>query len=213
MSRFVSSFNVDFCQVLNVELPELVPARIWKELDKHRKYPNAIKRYLKKNFGASFSIKYAKHVSVAGEFDDEKEIIKVDAIAPRKMNDQQWEELKSEIIITMMHEYIHHMQYICAGDIPDLVLLHKESSNKSIEENREYYSTWIEIQAYAHCILCEFKNNNLNKTCLNQIRSKRCVSPTLSRFRKAFDGFDYPMRYLYREILRWERRYENLNNR
>lgn len=212
MSKFVSSFNVDFCALLNVDLPALVPAQIWKDLNKYRHKPREIKRYLKNNFGASFSFTHGKQLYVSGEFDDEKELVKVSCCFPRKMENSEWNILKSEIIITLMHEYIHHMQYLYAGDMPDLVLLHRESKNSSTEENREYYSTWIEIQAYAHCILCEFKNSNLDKTCIEQIRSKRCVSPTLKRFRKVFGGFDYPIRYLYREILRWERRYENLNN-
>ena len=212
MSKFVSTFNMDFCKVINAELPALIPAKIYKDLDAYRKSPSRIKRYMKVNFGASFSITPSKDVAVSGEFDDEKERIIITATAPKSLTNKDWSYFKTEIIITLMHEYIHAMQYQYSDYMPDLVLLHKESSVENVEEEREYYSTWIEIQAYAHCILCEFKNKNLNKSCIDQIRSKRCMSPTLKRYRKVFNGFDYPIRYLYREILRWERRYENLNN-
>lgn len=214
MSKFVSSFNVDFCEVLNAKyLPKLIPAKVWRELDPYRFKPKQLKRYLKSNFGASFHIENSKEVMISGEFDDDKEVITINASVPHKFTDSQWNRFKTETIITLMHEYIHAMQYFSAGSMPDLILLHKESRIADVEENREYYSTWIEIQAYAHCILCEFKNNDLQKTCIEQIRSKRCKSPTLTQFRKVFNGFDYPMRYLYREILRWEQRYENLNKR
>ena len=211
MSKFVSSFNMDFCKVLNVNLPALIPAKIYRDLETYRKRPEKIKRYLKANFGASFHIVPSKDVMVSGEFDDLKECIIITAHLPKVLKDKDWVYFKNEVVITLMHEYIHFMQYIYSDSMPDLVLLHKESVNSKIEEEREYYSTWIEIQAYAHCILCEFKNNDLNKTCIEQIRAKRCTSPTLKRYRKVFNGFDYPIRYLYREILRWERRYETLN--
>lgn len=213
MSKFVSTFNMDFCKVLNVNLPPLIPAKIYKDLEAYRKNPSRIKRYLKSNFGASFVIVEAKDVSVSGEFDDLKERIIITANLPNSMTDKDWNYFRTEVVITLMHEYIHFMQYLFSDDMPDLVLLHKESAREKVEEEREYYSTWIEIQAYAHCILCEFKNDNLEKTCIEQIRAKRCKSPTLAHYRKAFNGFDYPIRYLYREILRWERRYENLNNK
>jgi hypothetical protein len=196
-----------------MDFAPLIPAKVYKDLEPFRNNRRQIKRYMKSNFSASFLLVDGKDVTVSGEFDDDKELITITASLPKRMTDKQWAFFKSELIITMMHEYVHAMQYYNSGSIPDLVLLHKESKVADIEEDREYYSTWIEIQAYAHCILCEFKNNNPKKTCIEQIRAKRCTSPTLSRYRKVFNGFDYPIRYLYREILRWERRYENLNNR
>lgn len=211
MTKFVSSFNVDFCTILGVEFPALIPAKIFRELDAFRRNPNRIKRYTKENFGASFVLVPSRNLYISGEFDDDLERICITAHLPKTMNQTQWNHFKTEYIVTLMHEYIHRMQYSYSDSAVDLVLLHRESRKARIEEDREYYSTWIEIQAYAHCILCEFKNANLNKTCIDQIRAKRCVSPTLNRYRKVFNGFDYPIRYLYREILRWERRYENLN--
>jgi hypothetical protein len=213
MNKFVSTYNQDFCKVLGVALPPLVPSKIWYDLDKYRKNVQGIKRYLKTNFDASFHICRDKNKSVvvAGEFDDEKELVIIHVWCPMRMDPTQWNHLKSEIIITLMHEYIHNMQFIYAGNIPDLVLLHRESKNTNKEENREYYSTWIEIQAFAHCILMELKNRDPNKPAALGLQQKRSKSITLSRFRRTFDGFDYPMRYLYREVLRWERRYESLN--
>ena len=57
----------------------------------------------------------------------------------------------------------------------------------------------------------ELKNKDPNKPAALGLQQKRSKSITLGRFRRTFDGFDYPMRYLYREVLRWERRYESLN--
>jgi len=213
MYKFVSTYNQDFCKILGVVLPPLVPSQIWHDLDKYRKNVQGIKRYLKANFDASFVICRDKNkpVMVAGEFDEEKELVMIQVWCPMRMDPAQWDHLKSEIIITLMHEYVHHMQFIYADSIPELVLLHRESKNPNKEENREYYSTWIEIQAFAHCILMELKNRDPNKPAAVGLQQKRTKSATLRRFRRAFDGFDYPMRYLYREVLRWERRYESLN--
>ena len=102
------------------------------------------------------------------------------------------------------------MQWIWHEDRYDMILLHKESGNPLMQEEREYYAAWGEIQAYSHCILMEMKTRNKNKPAADMLRSKRVgyYSPTLKRIKSHFDGFDYPLKYLYREILRWERKYE-----
>jgi hypothetical protein len=102
------------------------------------------------------------------------------------------------------------MQHIYNDDVNDLVLLHKEHLEETKEEEREYYASWSEIQAYAHCILMEMKDRNIHKSCAEMIRHPRqYYSPTLRHIRTKFEGFDYPIRYLYREVLRWEKRYES----
>lgn len=211
---YISTYTDNFVDLLNVDLPELRPAKIWNDIDKYRNDPVGMKRYFSRKFKATlnteFSSKRDSVFYVSGEFDQLEERVIVNTVRHKNLADCDWRALKAEIIVTLMHEYIHYMQYIFDDNDMDLVLLHKEHANKLKQEEREYYASWSEIQAYAHCIYMEMKDRNSKKSCAEMLQHKRqYYSPCLRGIRSRFEGFDYPIRYLYREVLRWEKRYEN----
>jgi hypothetical protein len=210
----IQNYKHNFVDLLNVDLPSLVPAKLWDDFDKYRDDPKGMKRYLARNHKTKLEFEYdPRECRVSGEFDIETERISIFAVIARRWEDREWDYYKFEVIVTLMHEYIHYMQWLKSGDEMELVLFHKESKNPDKQEDREYYAGWSEIQAYGHCIYMEMKAKNANKSCAEMLQSKRrsWYSPSLRQFRAAFDGFDYPLRYLYREVLRWEKRYESLN--
>lgn len=212
IGKFLANFPGDFVEVLGVDLPRFVPSELWVELDKYRNNPTGMKRYLAKNHKTILHTEYItkKQIDVAGEFAMDEEKMQVFTIRPATMDDKLWEKFKFEVIITMMHEHIHFMQWMYDENEFDFVLLHKEDKNVDLQEEREYYACWSEIQAYAHCILMEIKARNVNLPAHKALTAKRIgyYSPTLKNIRSKFDGFDYPIKYLYREVLRWEKRYE-----
>lgn len=210
--RFLANYYGNFADILKVDLPKLVPSVLWNKLDKYRSDPVGMKRYLARYHRTTLYTERSKNKEfyVSGEFAFDEEKMQLFTVRPNTFTDILWESFKFEVIVTLMHEYVHFMQWIYHEDKYEFVLLHKESKNAEMQEEREYYAAWGEIQAYAHCILMEMKARNLNKPASEMIRAKRVgyYSPTLKRIKGHFDGFDYPLKYLYREILRWETRYE-----
>lgn len=219
-SKFLANYNGNFVDLLKVDLPRLVPSILWSKLDTYRNDPVGMKRYLARHHKTVLYTETSKNREfyVSGEFAMDEEKMQIFTIRPKRFSDKSWKEFKFEVILTLMHEYIHFMQWLCHEDKYEFVFYHNEHKDKQMEEEREYYSCWGEIQAYAHCILIEMKTRNINKPAADMLRAKRLgyYSPTLKTIRNHFDGFDYPIRYLYREVLRWENRYqlhaEYLNN-
>lgn len=211
--KLLHKYKGDFVGLLGVDLPPLVPAKLWTVIDGSRDEPSqaSLKRYLSRHHNTTLHTEFDSTFSVSGEFDADEERMHIYVRRPKFFTDKEWAAYKAEIIVTLMHEYVHFMQYLHSGDSFDFVLLHKEHRNPKKEEDREYYSAWGEIQAYAHCILMEMKDRNPNKPAAEMLMSKRkgYYSPTLIQVRRNFEGFDYPLRWLYREVLRWEKRYEN----
>lgn len=209
---YLKNYTSNFVDLLGVDLPKLVPSVLWKRLDRYRNDPDGMKRYLARNHKATLHTESSKRkeFSVAGEFAYDEEKIQIFTYRPSTFSDKTWIAFKFEIIITLMHEYIHFMQWMYHEDRFGFILLHKESKDPELQEDREYYAAWEEIQAYSHCILMEMKARNPNKPAAEMLQAKRIgyYSPTLKGIRKHFDGFDYPIKYLYREILRWEKRYQ-----
>ena len=210
--KFLANFSGDFVKILGVDLPKLVPSELWNALDRYRNDPAGMKRYLHKNHKTTLHTDHSKNKEffVSGEFAMDEERIQLFTVRPRFFDDKLWDSFKFEVIITLMHEYIHFMQWMYDENEFDFVLLHKEHKNLDNQEEREYYASWSEIQAYAHCILMEIKARNVNLPAHKGLTAKRIgyYSPTLKTIRSKFDGFDYPLKYLYREVLRWEKRYE-----
>lgn len=210
--KFLANFSGDFVEILGVDLPRFVPSELWKNLDRYRNDPNGMKRYLQKKHKTTLHTEKSigKEFYVSGEFAMDEEKMNLFTVRPQYFDTKSWMDFKFEVIITMMHEHIHFMQWLFSEDEFEFVLLHKEHKNVEKQEEREYYAGWSEIQAYAHCILMEIKARNVNIPAHKALTAKRIgyYSPTLKRIKGSFDGFDYPLRWLYREVLRWEKRYE-----
>lgn len=210
--KFLANYNGNFVDILGVDLPKLVPSILWAKMDMYRNDQVGLKRYLARYHKTVLYTERSKNKEfyVSGEFAMDEEKMQLFTVRPRYFSDRAWEDYKFEVILTLMHEYVHFMQWMYHEDKYEFVLLHKEHSNEKFQEEREYYAAWGEIQAYAHCILIEMKTRNINKPAAKMLTAKRVgyYSPTLKNIRNHFDGFDYPIRYLYREVLRWEKRYE-----
>jgi hypothetical protein len=212
--KLLSKYNGNFIDLLSVDLPPLRPAKLWEIMDRYRNDPLGIKlkRYLARYHKTTLYTERSpgKEFYVSGEFAFDEEKMQVFTVRPNHFSDKDWNTFKSEIIVTMMHEHIHFMQWMFHEDTYEFILLHKETDKPDRQEEREYYASWGEIQAYSHCILMEMKDKNPNKPAAEMIRAQRVgyYSPTLKRIKSHFDGFDYPLKYLYKEILRWERKYE-----
>jgi len=210
--KFLANYHGDFVDILKVDLPRLVPSVLWDKLDTYRNDPVGMKRYLARHHKTVLYTERSKNKEfyVSGEFAMDEEKMQLFTVRPRYFSDKAWDDFKFEVIITLMHEYVHFMQWLCHEDKYEWILIHKEHSDKKLQEERDYYAAWGEIQAYAHCILIEMKTRNINKPAAKMLMAKRVgyYSPTLKTIRKQFDGFDIPIRYLYREVLRWEKRYE-----
>lgn len=210
--KFLANYNGNFVDILGVDLPKLVPSVLWNKMDVYRNDQVGLKRYLARYHKTVLYTERSKNKEfyVSGEFAMDEEKMQLFTVRPRYFSDTAWEDYKFEVIVTLMHEYIHFMQWMYHEDKYEFVLLHKEHFDEKFQEEREYYAAWGEIQAYAHCILMEMKTRNINKPAAKMLTAKRIgyYSPTLKNIRNHFDGFDYPLRYLYREVLRWEKRYE-----
>lgn len=212
--KLLSKYNGNFVDLLNVDLPALRPAKLWEIMDKYRNdtHGHKLKRYLARYHKTTLYTERSPGTDfyVSGEFAFDEEQMQIFTFRPKKFTDKAWDAFKFEVIVTLMHEYVHFMQWIYHEDRYEFVLLHKESGDAKKQEEREYYAAWGEIQAYSHCILMEMKTRNPNKPAAEMLQAKRTgyYSPTLKRIKSNFDGFDYPLKYLYKEVLRWERKYE-----
>ena len=92
------------------------------------------------------------------------------------------------------------------------ILSYKHTSNPKKELERKYLSAFDEIQAYAHCVLIDFKINRPKsevKTLLANYKSKR-ASSTLNYFLRAFD-YDFEnnlaAQKIIKQIGKWDNRY------
>ncbi len=211
---FITNYRENFVDLLNVDLPRLVPAELWVKLDKYRNNIAGLKRFLARNYKVKVVHQtILLYFLISGEFDHLENRITVFIDSSPDLTDAQWRAFKFELIITIMHEYVHYMQWTFHEDQFETVLLHKETPNEELQEQRDYYAAWDEIQAYAHCIYMEMKDRNGHKSVADMLQHPTSYySPTLRHIKSLFDGFDYPIRYLYREVLRWEKRYDRFNN-
>jgi hypothetical protein len=211
---FLSNYNDNFVDLLNVDLPKFVPSVLWDKLDKYRWDIPGMKRFLARNYRAKL-----QHTTcliwftVSGEFDHLENRISLFVESAPELTDRQWRAFKFELIITLMHEYVHYMQWSFHQDEFEKILLHKESTNEDVQEQRDYYAAWDEIQAYAHCIYMEMKDRNSHKPVAEMLQHPTCYySPTLRHIKSLYEGFDQPIKYLYREVLKWEKRYDCMRN-
>ena len=111
---------------------------------------------------------------------------------------------------------IHFMQYDRRGDEwSKYVVRFKPHHHQKKHNERRYLSEFDEIQAYAHCVLLDFKIGKPTldvKTLLNRAKKNR-DSKTLHYFLKTFD-YDYrnneAIPKIMKQIMKWERKYQRL---
>jgi hypothetical protein len=225
---FLKELTFDWMDMLNFfERPfraKFIPSKIWDDLDKYKNDSTGLCNYSKKwrtkiEWKERKTNKKQKYIAVGGEYDSQSRQCIVQIYTNNfntvKFTTASWDRFKFKYIQVLMHEIIHFMQYDRRGDEwSNYVLPYKKVKQNKKNEERKYLSEFDEIQAYAHCILLDFKTNKPNTPTSELIsRSKTCKtdSTTLQYILKVFD-YDYrnnqAIPKLMQQIGKWERKYD-----
>lgn len=219
----IKNLNVDFIDLLNFnERPcraKFVPAKVWYDLDQYRHSGLSLRNYFKKwKTRVAFrpSTKAHGFALVGGEYDYDDDYIElhVYTITPfseHVFTDVSWDRFKYKVIQTMMHEFIHFMQFTNRDDpYRNYTVSWRRSGKQKVDLDRGYYSSIDEIQAYAHCVLLDYyvyAGKMSLPDFLNQ--SKRNPSPTFRDIMNVFKGSDtMTVRKVREHILRWDKKYQ-----
>lgn len=230
--KFLEEANFDWLDMLNFyERPfraKFIPSKVWKDLDKYRNDSAGLVNYSKKwrtkiewRTEKSKAKFFETRVAVGGEYDPNERqcIIQIytDNFDKFKFTDKTWKLFKFKYIQVLMHELIHFMQYDRrSDDWVYNVLPHKKDGNLTKDAERRYLSEPDEVQAYAHCILLDYKMFKPNipvETLVGRSNVKN-DSKTLSYILRTFD-YDYKnnaaIPKLMNEIMKWERKYKHIS--
>ena len=113
-----------------------------------------------------------------------------------------------------MHELIHFMQFDRRGDEwSNYIVPYKKVKHEKKNIERRYLSEFDEIQAYAHCVLLDFKVYKptiSTEELINRAKHSK-DSTTLNYILKAFN-YDYrnnaAIPKLMQQIAKWDRKYQ-----
>ena len=115
-----------------------------------------------------------------------------------------------------MHELIHFMQYDRRYDeCSNYTVPFKRIGHKAKDAERAYLSCFDEIQAYAHCILLDFKVDKPRVDLDVLLSRAKNVddSRTLKYILRTFD-YDYKNNHaipkLIKQIIKWDRKYQKV---
>lgn len=226
---FLENANFDWMDMLTFyERPfraSFVPSKVWQDLDRYRNDSKGLANYFKKWrtriewIPEKSKAKFLQtHVAVGGEYDPEKRqcilIIHTDKYDKFPFTDNSWRRFKFKLIQVEMHELIHFMQFDRRNDEwSKYILPHKKVGHAMKDAERRYLSEFDEIQAYAHCVLLDYKMFRPNvpiDTLLARCKKSR-DSKTLHYILKTF-GYDFRNNYaipkLMTQILKWDRKYQ-----
>ena len=229
--KFLENANFDWMDLLNFyERPfraKLIPAKVWKDLDRYENDSKGLTNYCKKwrtkiewRPEPSKAEMYKNYVAIGGEYDPEKRQVIMQLYTPNfdkhLFTDKSWKAFKYRFIQTLQHELIHFMQYDRRADEWSKYVVHfKPHHHQKKHNERKYLSEFDEIQAYAHCVLLDFKTYKPTMdvcTLLGRSKNKR-DSKTLHYFLKTFD-YDYrnneAIPKIMQQIVKWDRKYERL---
>lgn len=227
--NFLQHCNFDWIELLSFqERPfraKLIPSKVWSDLDKYKNNSVGIKNYCKKwrtsvSFFPSTDNKVPyDFISVGGQYCDRRSEVFVYAndFDCYKFTDKTWDRFKYKFIQTLMHELVHFMQYDNRDDEPSYRYYKwNKSINENVNQDREYYSSTDEVQAYAHCVYMDFRYYKPNKSIDKLVEDcvKRPNSPTLREILKTFD-FDIDsnetIKNILKEVYRWDRKYKKIS--
>ena len=229
--NFLETIKYDWLDLLNFyERPfraKLIPAKVWKDLDKYRNDSAGLVNYCKKwrtkvefipeKSKAEF---YKKYIAVGGEYcpDERQCIVKIhtDYFDTFKFTDTTWNKFKYKFLQVIMHEMIHFMQYDRRDDEwSNYIVPYKKVGHAAKDAERRYLSEFDEIQAYAHCIYLDYKVYRPNvpvEALLSRSKKSRRDSKTFNYILKTFD-YDYRNNYAITKIIqqvgKWDRKYQN----
>lgn len=228
--EYIKNLEIDFIDFLPFsERPfraKFVPAKVWDGLDTYRNDAKGLSNYCKKwkttvKFAVNKSKSNKQYVAVGGEYDPETRrntvLVYCDSFDAFEFTPKTWERFKYKFIQTIMHEFVHFMQYDRRyNEGTEYHYQFKRSASRRNNYDREYYSHFDEIQAYAHCIYLDYRCKYPNKTVEELLVSckKRSNSPTLTSILRVFN-YDYRnnscLNKLLSEVYRWSRRYDRYN--
>lgn len=229
--NFIQKLDFDWIEFLKFYnrpcRAKFIPKKVWSDLDDYRSDLLGLKNYFKKwrtkivfLKEPTKSIIYKNYITIGGEYDPIERrcalFLYTSKPESHEFTDKSWNSFKKRIVQTFMHELIHFMQFDRRDDNwSNYVVSYKHSSNPKKESQRKYLATFDEIQAYAHCVLIDFKFNRPKtevKTLLSNCKSKR-LSSTLNYFLKSFEyDFDNNMatHKLIQQIDKWNNRYNKV---
>jgi hypothetical protein len=227
--EFLENANYDWMDMLNFyERPfraTFIPSRVWKDLDNYCNDSKGLSNYFRKwktkvEFlpQKSKAKMYDTYVSVGGEYgpDERQCCIQIYTTEFDKFpfTHDTWNKFKYRIMQTQMHELIHFMQFDRReDDWSNYVVPYKKVKHEKKNIERRYLSGFDEIQAYAHCVLLDFKIYKPTITTEELInRAKHSKdSSTLNYILKAFN-YDYrnnaAIPKLMQQIAKWDRKYQ-----
>lgn len=225
--QFLENAKFDWMDMLNFyERPfraSFIPAKVWTDLDRYRNDPKGLSNYFRKwrtKIEWGKLKKPSEYIWVGGEYspDDRQCTIKIytTKFKTHKFTQKSWDRFKFKLIQTEMHELIHFMQYDRRDDQDSgYVLPYRKVSHAKKNEERKYLSEFDEIQAYAHCVLLEFKCFKPTVSTEDLIsrakyrRDSRCLHYILRTF-----NFDYKRNEaipkLMQHVMKWDRKYSKL---
>ena len=218
----LQKLNCDFVEMLPfIERPfkaKFVPNKIWNDLDKYRYALKGLCHYTKK-WKTRVEVHHIESecIVVGGEYDGLENRcfvhISYDLYSDLNMNDNEWNWFKFRFIQVMMHELIHSAQ-ASARDCywSERTLNYIKTGDESIDSEREYLSSFDEIQAYAHCVYLEIRNKRKTVPVERFLLNNKTRSITV--YNRAFGKAMNPIKQeLYKQIIRWDKKYRNLNNK
>lgn len=206
---------------------KLIPAKVWKDLDKYRNDSVGLANYCKKwRTKVQFipiksnSKRYDRYVPISGIYEPDTRqstlIIHTSSFNSFPFTNTTWGRFKYRLIQTLMHELVHFMQYDRRSDEwSNYVVPYKKVGIAKKDAERRYLSEFDEIQAYAHCVYIDFKMRRPNvdiNTLLSRCKNTR-DSSTLHYVLKTFN-YDFRNNGAPRKIIdqigKWDRKYERL---
>lgn len=231
--RFLEKSDFNWMELLNFYEPpfraKLNPSKVWRDLDEYVNDSTGLSNYFKKwktrlEFREPTKKAWTKYVYVGGEYSPEDRQCTIQIYTKdfdtHPFTDKVWAKFKYRLIQTLMHELIHFMQYDRRFDeYSNYILPHKKVGHSLKDAERKYLSEFDEIQAYAHCVYMDIKTNHPN-TDITKFFSisrlkERCPSTTLKYILKTFNydcRNNHAIPKLFQQILKWDRKYNKLNN-
>jgi len=229
--QFLKTANFDWMEMLNFyERPfraKLIPSKVWNDLDRYRNDPKGLSNYYKKwrtkiewKPQKSTAKIYTQYIAIGGEYDPNERqcIIQIytNKFKSFKFTDESWQRFKVKLFQTHMHELIHFMQYDRRADeSSNYIVPYKKLGHAKKDAERRYLSEFDEIQAYAHCVLLDFKvyKPSIPTDILLSRAKKKKDSLTLGYILKTFD---YDSRNneaipkLMKYVSKWDRKYDRV---
>lgn len=222
---FLKQLNFDFIDFLPfAERPcraKFIPSKAWDDLDSYRNDFEGLKNYCKKwrtlvKFipNKSKSKTYQKYIAISGEYWERQNTIFIHNgnFNSFEFTNDSWDRFKYKFLQTLMHEFIHFMQYDRRYEEPSYCYYpYARTRSAAKNEVRKYYSNFDEVQAYAHCIWLDIKIRYPTKEVSALITKGRVPSSTLTSIFKTFDydtSNNEVFNKIYREVIRWDNRYQ-----